>query len=165
MAENTIDNESKRRRKGRLKPVEVEEVDVEGEDYEDDDADDSRGITAGKGRPTPSRRNTQEVEKAAEGGNFITRTLYSIRDYFEGVNSELRKVSWPTRQDVRSLTIIVLATTILASIILGLIGLGFTELFRLGLTTPTIFLVFFIIVGAIAFVIYRRTQNQNISPY
>jgi hypothetical protein len=25
--------------------------------------------------------------------------------------------------------------------------------------------VFFIIVGAIAFVIYRRTQNQNTSPY
>jgi preprotein translocase subunit SecE len=165
MAENTIDNKSKRRGR-RLKPVEVEEVEVDVEEDEEEDASETRGITAGKGRPTPGRRNTQEVEKVEERrGNFITRPFYALREYFEGVNTELRKVTWPTREDVRNLTIIVLATTIIASLILGVIGVAFTELFRIGLVNPTVFLVFFVIVGLIGFVIYRRTQNQNISPY
>lgn len=163
MAENTVDNKSKRRGR-RLKPVttdvEVEEVEAD----EDDEAVETRGITAGKGRATPGRRTTQVVEKAAEG-NVVTRLINRLREYFEGVNSELRKVSWPTREDVRNLTIIVLATTIMASIVLGLIGLGFTELFRLGLATPVIFLIFFVVVAAVGFVWYRRSQNQDISPY
>lgn len=159
MAENTLDNKSKRRGR-RLKPVETE-LEVEDDELDEDDELESRGITAGKGRPTPGRRNTQEVEKVAESGNFITRFFRSIREYFEGVRSELNKVSWPTRIDVRNLTIIVLATTIIASLILGIIGLGFTELFRIGLVTPAVFLVFFLIVGAVAFVLYRRTQNNT----
>lgn len=158
MAENTLDNKSKRRGR-RLKPVEAD-LEVEDDD-ELDDEDDGRGITVGKGRPTPGRRNTAEVEKEAEGGNFIVRAFRSIREYFEGVRSELNKVSWPTRTDVRNLSLIVLATTIAASIILGIVGLGFTELFRIGLATPSIFVVVFVIVGAIAFVLYRRSQNST----
>jgi preprotein translocase subunit SecE len=169
MAENTVDNKSKRRGR-RLKPVEAElEVDVEEEEDDDSEAEavNTRGITAGKGRPTPGRRNTKEVETAssAPSGNVVTRPISGLREYFEGVSSELRKVSWPTREDVRNLTIIVLATTIVASLTLGVIGVGFTELFRLGLLNPVIFLVFFIVVGVIGFFLYRRSQNQNTTPY
>jgi preprotein translocase subunit SecE len=54
-----------------------------------------------------------------------------IRRYFDEVVSELRKVSWPTREQVRNLTVLVFAIsfvvglyiTVLDSIFRGLIGL------------------------------------------
>jgi preprotein translocase subunit SecE len=54
-----------------------------------------------------------------------------FRTYFSEVASELRKVSWPTREHVRNLTVLVFAIslvvglyiTILDSIFRGLIGL------------------------------------------
>ena len=54
-----------------------------------------------------------------------------IRTYFNEVVSELRKVSWPTREQVRNLTVLVFAIsfvigfyiTVLDSIFHGLLGL------------------------------------------
>jgi preprotein translocase SecE subunit len=54
-----------------------------------------------------------------------------FRNYFDEVWSELRKVSWPTREHVRNLTVLVFAIsltvglyiTVLDAIFRGLIGL------------------------------------------
>ena len=54
-----------------------------------------------------------------------------IRRYFDEVWSELRKVSWPTREQVRNLTVLVFAIsfviglyiTVLDQIFKGLLGL------------------------------------------
>jgi preprotein translocase subunit SecE len=54
-----------------------------------------------------------------------------IRRYFDEVWSELRKVSWPTREQVRNLTVLVFAIsfvvgvyiTVLDSVFQGVIGL------------------------------------------
>jgi preprotein translocase subunit SecE len=54
-----------------------------------------------------------------------------LRRYFDEVWSELRKVSWPTREQVRNLTILVFAIsfvvglyiTVLDQIFQGLLGL------------------------------------------
>jgi preprotein translocase subunit SecE len=54
-----------------------------------------------------------------------------IRRYFDEVWSELRKVSWPTREQVRNLTVLVFAIsfviglyiTVLDSVFQGLLGL------------------------------------------
>ncbi|MBA2756846.1 MAG: preprotein translocase subunit SecE [Candidatus Limnocylindrales bacterium] len=54
-----------------------------------------------------------------------------LRRYFDEVWSELRKVSWPTREQVRNLTVLVFAIslvvgiyiTILDSFFQGLLGL------------------------------------------
>ncbi len=54
-----------------------------------------------------------------------------LRRYFEEVWSELKKVSWPTRDQVRNLTVLVFAIsfvvglyiTVLDSIFQGLLGL------------------------------------------
>ncbi len=53
-----------------------------------------------------------------------------LRRYFDEVFSELRKVSWPTREQVRNLTVLVFAIsfvigvyiTVLDTIFRGLIG-------------------------------------------
>lgn len=155
-AGNTVDKQSRRRARRQAETV-VEDVTDELEEMEEE-----RALTTGKGRVTPGRR-TQEQEE--HRGNFIVRTFRSMREYFEGVNSELRKVSWPTREETRRLTVIVIITMIIASIALGLISFGFTELFRLGLISPAIFFGFFAVVAVVAFVLYRRSRREDTSPY
>jgi preprotein translocase subunit SecE len=99
-----------------------------------------KGVTAGKGRPTPSRRQLEEQEEEVQG-NFIQRTVASLREYFLGVRSELQKVTWPTREDTRRLSIIVVIVLIIASIILGLISFTFTRIFEAALGTPLVLIL------------------------
>jgi preprotein translocase subunit SecE len=56
-----------------------------------------------------------------------------IRRYFDEVWSELRKVSWPTREQVRNLTVLVFAI----SFVVGLYVAVLDQIFRglLGLVT------------------------------
>ncbi|HLC44048.1 MAG TPA: preprotein translocase subunit SecE [Patescibacteria group bacterium] len=54
--------------------------------------------------------------------------MNSISNYFRGVVSELKKVTWPTRQQVINHTIIVLVSSIIAIAITLLIDSGLTYL-------------------------------------
>lgn len=96
--------------------------------------------TRDKDRPTPSQR-----ENPKQGGNFVTRFFRGIADYFSSTNAELRKVTWPSRQDALRLSGIVLAVTVVFSIALGLLDFFYGELFRLGISTPLIFVGFFVV--------------------
>jgi len=59
-----------------------------------------------------------------KGQNPVTRFLRETR-------SELRKVTWPSRQEATNLTIIVLAVTLTMAASLGLIDYIFSKLFGL----------------------------------
>ncbi len=157
-AGNTVEKQSRRRAKRRGENL-VEEVEA---DLEDEELDEARAVTAGKGRATPGRRVQEDEGKQ---GNFITRAWRGIREYFAGVNSELRKVAWPTRADTRRLTVIVLVVMIVSAIALGIVSLAFTELFRLGLVSPLVFAIFFAAVAVGGFILYRRSQRSDASPY
>jgi preprotein translocase subunit SecE len=141
-ADKTVGDEQKTGRRrallSRNRPEEIEEV-------EEDDAVEERGVTAGKGRATPGRRQQDEEE---ETGNVATRTVGGFREYLEGVRSELGKVIWPTREEAQRLTIIVLVTLFCAALILGAISLFFTELFRIGLGSPIILIAVMVIAVA-----------------
>ena len=139
---------------------------VNDEVYDDsDESEDSegRGLTASKGRATPGRRTQEVVEVQAEG-NFITRPLNNIREYWEGVRSEIQKVVWPTREESRRLTTIVLIVCIVASAILGTISAIFTSLIGIALTTPAIFFIIFL-VALVGFVYYLRQSNRRTSSF
>ena len=56
--------------------------------------------------------------------NFIVR-------YFKETRAELRKVSWPTRQEALNLTLIVVAFTIFMAALLGIIDYIFAWVFSL----------------------------------
>jgi len=56
--------------------------------------------------------------------NFIVR-------YFKETRAELRKVSWPTRQEALNLTLIVVAFTIFMAALLGIIDYIFAWVFGL----------------------------------
>lgn len=156
-AENQVNEKPGRRRRRREVEEEVvnEVEEVEASDGEEEE-DDERGITERKGRITPGRRN--QSAETAPTGNIVTRSWWGIREYFEGVRSEMTKVAWPNREETVRLTRIVLSTTIAAALVLGGISLAFTELFRFGLSSPSI-MVGIILVGAVVGFIYIRRAN------
>jgi preprotein translocase subunit SecE len=157
-ADKTIGDEEKTGR--RRRPLLTRARSEEPEDEEQDEVVEDRGVTAGKGRATPSRRR-QEVEE--ESSNLATRTVGGLRGYFEGVRSELEKVVWPTREETRRLTIIVLITLVICALVLGTISFVFTELFRVGLSSPIILLGVMLIAVAGGLIAYR--YNSRRSPY
>jgi preprotein translocase subunit SecE len=124
-------------------------------------AEPQKGITTGKGRATPSRRRAEEEEE--QEGNVVQRTTGGLREYFEGVQSELSKVTWPTREEARRLTIIVLVALIVSSIILGLISAAFTELFRIGLSAPLVLMGFMVVAVGIGVFFYLRGNRRTSS--
>jgi preprotein translocase subunit SecE len=50
------------------------------------------------------------------GGGFFAR----IGGFYNGVMSEMRKVTWPTKENLKTYTIVVLVSAIIFSIIMGL---------------------------------------------
>ena len=57
-----------------------------------------------------------------------------IRRYFDEVWSELRKVSWPTREQVRNLTVLVFAISLVVGLYITVLDTSFQ--FAVGLLVP-----------------------------
>jgi len=64
------------------------------------------------------------AKKKSARGNAITR-------YYRETVGELRKVTWPTRQEAINLTVVVLIVTFGMSAFLGILDYLFTRLFAL----------------------------------
>src|ERR1700712_5478315 len=100
-ADKTVGEEEQvgRRRRSLLGRNRPEAEEPESNEVLDDESQE-RGVTAGKGRATPSNRRQSEEE---ESGNVATRTVGGLREYLGGVRSELGKVIWPTREEAQRL--------------------------------------------------------------
>jgi len=57
--------------------------------------------------------------------------MAKIFQFFKESRAELKKVVWPTKEDVLSSIKVVLISTIIIAVILGALDLGFSELFRI----------------------------------
>ena len=55
--------------------------------------------------------------------------MAKIIRFFKESGAELKKVVWPTKADVLSSIKVVLISTVIIAVILGLLDFGFTELF------------------------------------
>ena len=121
---------------------------------------DERAVTT-KARTAPARRERDDDDDDKPRG--IAGVFATLREYFEGVQSEARKVVWPTQEDTRRLSITVLITLIVSSIILGIIVLLFTELFRIGLNEPVVLLGFMALVLVVSVVYWRVTSSRAAS--
>ena len=56
--------------------------------------------------------------------------MAKVTGFFRECVGELKKVVWPTRDDVMGSVKIVIISTIAVAVVLGLLDFGFTELFR-----------------------------------
>ena len=63
--------------------------------------------------------------------NRFQRIGRGIRQYFKETIGELRKVSWPTRNEAWDLTKVVLIVLIAMTLFLGSLDLVYSQLFRL----------------------------------
>ncbi len=64
------------------------------------------------------------AEKTTNQPNSVTR-------YFREVRGELRKVTWPTRDESRRLTGVVIGVTIAFAVFFWVLDFGFSNLIRL----------------------------------
>ncbi len=76
---------------------------------------------AGEARRKQASRKREPAHKSAKSRNPVIR-------YFQETAEELRKVSWPTWEETVRLTVIVLGTTVVSAVFLGLLDLLFREL-------------------------------------
>ena len=70
-------------------------------------------------RPNLFRRPDTEPSRRGDRFQFIGETV-----------SELKKVTWPTRDEATRLTVLVLLISLAIGALLGLIDLGFSQLFN-----------------------------------
>jgi preprotein translocase subunit SecE len=70
------------------------------------------------------------VGKMAKEKKAVRRELGVIR-YLRETRAELKKVTWPTREEATNLTYIVLGVTLAFSVFLGLLDWIFTQVFQL----------------------------------
>ena len=57
--------------------------------------------------------------------------MAKVIQFFKESKAELKKVVWPTKDDVISSIKVVIISTIIVALVLGLLDLGFTALFRI----------------------------------
>lgn len=57
--------------------------------------------------------------------------MAKVFQFFKESKAELKKVVWPTKEDVISSIKVVIISTVVMAVILGTLDLGFSELFRL----------------------------------
>lgn len=108
-------------------------------------ADEGTDSNAEVGVKKSSKTRTQKeaMEERRKQSQVIGENLPiigSMVTYFRGVVSEIQKVTWPTPEEARRLTIIVIAVTIFVSILLGLFDAAFGVWFREGVDDTGFFL-------------------------
>ncbi len=150
MTENAVEEKSSRRRRRRemAKAAVSAPAAVPSESVQEQSP-----LTPTKGRPTPGRR-TQEVE--AKEGNFFTRAVNGLREYFSDVRSELEKVSWPTREEALRLTRIVLIVLLVSAVVMGFVNFVFERFVAFGIQNPIVFVVLLAVCVGVALWAFRR---------
>ena len=56
--------------------------------------------------------------------------MSKVGQFLRETKAELKKVVWPSREDVVSSVIVVIISTILIAVVLGLLDFVFTQVFR-----------------------------------
>ena len=69
--------------------------------------------------------------RSSSGPGVSGSAGFSIFRFFKEVFSELRKVSWPTRQEATRLTVMVIALSATIGLFLGLIDMLFARMLAL----------------------------------
>ena len=57
--------------------------------------------------------------------------MEQVREYLKDVRGELTKVSWPTREELRDSTIVVIVTVLLVATFIGIVDQGLNRVVAL----------------------------------
>ncbi|MBP7999974.1 MAG: preprotein translocase subunit SecE [Chloroflexi bacterium] len=70
----------------------------------------------------------KEKQQKNQGENALTRFSEAVRRYFRETRGELRRVTWPTREESQRLTGVVIAVTIVFALFLGALDFVFSNI-------------------------------------
>ena len=76
-------------------------------------------------------KNGKPEKAKATKPNFFVRAGNRISRWFREMKSELKKVVWPSRQDVKVKTITVIVVVLIAAVVLVLLDLAFGGIIHL----------------------------------
>jgi preprotein translocase SecE subunit len=116
---------------------------------DDSEGDDSQA--ARKDRPTPSTRQTKTRGVGSTGLINRIPVVRNIVAYFRGVFSEMQKVSWPSSDETRRLTYVVMGVTVAFAVGLGVMDTFLGWWFRNAFHADSEWI--FLVVGALVAVI------------
>jgi preprotein translocase subunit SecE len=85
----------------------------------------------GKKSDTTIDKGTQAVTEKPAWVTWTPNKLRQLKAFLVEVRSELKKVTWPGRQEVQSTTIVVVATTVFFGFYLWALDIGFSRLLAL----------------------------------
>jgi preprotein translocase subunit SecE len=68
----------------------------------------------------------KQAQQVAEQG-FVARS----RAYLDGVRSEMAKVTWPGKEELKASTVVVLVFLVILAVVIGAMDLGFQKAFFL----------------------------------
>ena len=90
------------------------------------------GLEAGLERvdlqAAPSKK---DMTKKTEGGVFAPKKYFLVvRQFLAEAKVELRKVTWPARKELLSITAVVIILVILVAFFLGIIDLGLVKIIK-----------------------------------
>ena len=88
---------------------------------------DKKAGTAAKGDQADKKAEKKKTGFFGKVKNFFVR----IGKYFKDTKSELKKVVWPSRQDVKVKTITVIVVVLIAAVVLVLLDLAFGGIIHL----------------------------------
>ncbi len=91
--------------------------------------------------------------------NLLTRVTGPIAGYLRDTRAELRKVTWPTREEAWNLTLIVMGTVIVMSLILGFADFIFGKIMRgiiIGNVVWVVVGVLVVVAGAVSMYLLGR---------
>ena len=78
----------------------------------------------GKEKSQTPEKDKQQRER---GESVVTRFTEGVRRYYRETRGELRRVTWPTREESQRLTLVVIGVTIVFAIFLGLLDFIFSS--------------------------------------
>lgn len=125
------------------------------------------GGTAPKAVSTRKQRDAlKDRERQTQNRAESLPLIGGLMRYFRGVAAEVRKVTWPTREEARHLTVIVIAVTIVFAIALGLIDFFYGLWFQMSVGNVLGFLVtgaiFLSIGGGLSWYFIFREPKQSV---
>lgn len=117
----------------------------------DDVVEENGAVTTAKKDTATRSREEAELDrvKASQGRGENLPIVGRLVSYFRGVVAEIKKVTWPTREEAQRLTTIVITVTVVASIVLGAIDFFYGWWFQQGLENAGIYLL----IGAVVLVV------------
>lgn len=72
-----------------------------------------------------------DIRAARQGMNIFQRFWHNVQKFFQETVGELRRVSWPTRQEAIRLTEIVIVVIFIMAAILGGLDFIYSKIFSL----------------------------------